>query len=149
VKNKKKLMIVIVVGILCAGLFRAGMVVGAASSEPGSEGDPLITQSYLESRLKEVGAGTSTGSDSSDIYKKEVLDKNKELTVSAGGEIVLFSGNASVVGKNGLVNLSSGELFKTGNSAVKYNIYLSPASSSGMKASSSVTVFIKGSYSIK
>ena len=40
-----------------AVLFCSGVTVGAATGEPGSAGDPLITRSYLEQELAGLAAG--------------------------------------------------------------------------------------------
>ena len=130
----------IIIGAMC--IFRLGMVAGAASSEPGSSGDPLITKSYLEARIKDVNQG-SLGA-----YEKVTVNKGKTVTVSTGGELLLYSGSGKVTGKSGLLNLSTGQIFKSGNTAVKYNPYL-VVEKGGMKALSSSVVYIKGAYSIK
>ena len=54
--------------LLCAaGIFGAGMAFGAGSGEPGSQQDPIVTLSYLESRLSalENNGGTSGGASGS------------------------------------------------------------------------------------
>lgn len=137
-KNKKVLLIVAF--LVCICVFKVGIEVGAATSEPGSAGDPLITQSYLESRLQENSGGAGS------TYKKVSIKKNSSVRVSEGTEIILYSGNATITGSNGFLNLSSGELFKKGDSVVKYNIFLSPSTGNGIKATTAVTLFIKGSY---
>lgn len=144
---KKRLIIVIGFFCFCLAIFKVGMVAGAANSasEPGSSKDPLITQSYLEKRLKEVSSGTSQSNINSS-YKKVTLSKGNTITVETGTEIILYSGNANVFGNTGLVNVSTGELFKNGNSVVKYNVFVSPGSDSGIKATSSITILIRGKY---
>ena len=141
-KNKKvKIMVFALLLGLC--IFKVGIEVGAANSEPGSAGDPLITQSYLETRLDEISMG------SGGTYQKIMLKKNDSISAGQGTEIILYSGNATVTGTQGLLNLSGGELFKSGNSVVKYNIFLAPSTGSGIKATTAVTLFIKGSYTAK
>ena len=49
--EKKIAIVVIILTVLTVGIFKAGMVAGAATSEAGSSGDPLITKSYLDERL--------------------------------------------------------------------------------------------------
>ena len=58
---KKKKTLIGVAVILCV-VFGAGVFVGAATSsaEPGSAGDPLITKSYLDERLKSIGRAESS-----------------------------------------------------------------------------------------
>lgn len=125
-----------VVGMIC---YRAGRVNGAANGVPGSVRDPLITKSYLEERLSELGGG-STG------FLKVVLARGEELTLYSGSELMLYSGSAAVTGAEGLVNMTTGELFKKGNSIVRYHLYLAPADGCGIAADGSVTVYIRGNY---
>ena len=120
--------------------YRAGLAKGASGGVAGSVSDPLITKSYLEEQLSKI----STGS-----FSKIVLSKGDQLTVNTGGQIVIYSGSAEVTGTDGLLNLTTGELFRSGNSAIRYHLYLSPADTSGIKASNSVTVFVWGGYSKK
>lgn len=141
---KKKLLILLMTIIACVGLFRVGMIAGAASSTPGSVGDPLITKSYLEQRLSELSSGSTESG-----YVKVTVSKGKSFYANEGTEFVLYSGSASVIGNSGIINLTSGELFKKGNTAVKYSSYLSPASQSGVKATSQIILYVKGKYSIK
>ncbi len=141
--HKKKVGIIISFIAIVIIAFKVGIEVGAATSEPGSAGDPLITKSYLDKRLDEFSGGGSGG------YKKVTVNKNETLTASVGAELILYSGNATVKGRDGLINLSSGELFKSGNTVVKYNIFLSPDSDSGIKADTTAILFIKGNYNIR
>lgn len=140
---KKKIGIVISFIAIIFIVFKVGLEVGAATTEPGSAGDPLITKSYLDKRLEELSGGGSGG------YKKVTINKNEALTASEGTEIILYSGSATVKGQDGLINLSSGELFKSGNTMVKYNIFLSPDSDCGIKANTTAILFIKGNYNIR
>ena len=141
--NKKKFGLVVSLLLLIFIVFKVGVEVGAASSEPGSAGDPLITKSYLDKRLEDIAGGGSGG------YKKVTVQKDKTFTASEGTEFILYSGNATVKGQEGLINISSGELFKSGNSLVKYNIFLSPDTDCGLKATTTVTLFVKGNYNIR
>ena len=140
---KKKIGIVISFIAIIFIVFKVGLEVGAATTEPDSAGDPLITKSYLNKRLEELSGGGSGG------YKKVTIKKNEALTASEGTEIILYSGSATVKGQDGLINLSSGELFKSGNTMVKYNIFLSPDSDCGIKANTTAILFIKGNYNIR
>lgn len=123
-------------------LYRAGMVKGASGSVPGSVSDPLVTKSYLEQQLAQVSGGSGA-------FLQVSLSKGDSVQLPAGSEVMIYSGNATVTGNDGLVNLTSGELFKSGNSLVRYNLYLSPSASSGLTASGSVIIFIRGSYTKK
>ncbi|MCM1466570.1 MAG: hypothetical protein NC086_00365 [Alistipes sp.] len=119
--------------------FRAGVQVGAADSEPGGVGDPLVSKSYLDSRLNEL----------SGVMNKVTLSKDSVLTAAEGATVVVFSGNGTVSGSGaGLVNVTAGELTSTGISLAKYNTYLFPDAATGIKADSMMVVFVTGTYQI-
>lgn len=143
-KRTIRMRIVVSVSLLLLGIliFNAGIKVGAASSEPGSAGDPLITKSYLDQRLSEFEPAKAA-------FVKATVAKGKTLALAAGTELILYSGSGTVRGTGGLINLSSGELFQNGTSAVLYSLYFAPSSSAGIEAASAMTVFIRGTYQIK
>ena len=91
ISKVKKIAIVLVIVIIGSlGIFKAGMMVGAADeAKPGSVNDPLITKSYLESYLASLGM---SGSSASAGYTKVVLQKGSTLIGSEGTEIMLYSG---------------------------------------------------------
>ncbi len=133
-------LVLALVGSLC---YRAGRADGAGSGVPGSVGDPLITKSYLEERLSEVGGGSTSR------FTKVTLTRGEEITLDAGSELVLYSGSAAVAGSAGLVNLTTGELFKRGNSVVRYHLYLAPEDGCGIAADTNVTAYVCGGYNKK
>ena len=141
-KTRKGLLWVLMLVACGIFLYQAGMVKGASTSVPGSVSDPLVTKSYLEQQLAEVSGGSGA-------FLRVSLSKGDNVQLAAGSEVMLYSGNATVTGSDGLVNLTSGELFKNGNSLVRYHLYLSPSASSGLAASGNVVVFIRGSYTKK
>lgn len=144
--SMKKGIAAVIIAVLCIVTFHIGKSVGASSSEPGSVGDPLITESYLEKRLSEAVGGSSSSNSTEANYQEVTIKSGKTLTLEKGSEVVLYSGNADI--SNGrFVNLSAGTVFKSGNSAVKYNTLLAVSSNSSLKATSDITVFVRGSYS--
>lgn len=142
----KKICIVAVILLICgAGLFKAGMTVGAAgNAEPGSVNDPLITKSYLDSYMSNLGIS----GDAQSGYNKVTLTKGKTMVGQEGTEILLYSGSANAYAKSGkLVNVTIGEAVNDGMSLGKYCEYLCPDADSGITAMSDVVVFVKGGYS--
>ena len=147
-KVKKVAIILVILLIGSLGIFKAGMMVGAANeAKPGSVNDPLITKSYLESYIASLGL---SGSSSSAGYSKVVLQKGSTLIGSEGTEIVLYSGsaNAYVKGEQ-LVNVTIGEAYEDGMTLGKFCVYLCPDKSSGIVAMSDVVVYVKGNYTSK
>lgn len=140
-KNRMKKTGVFILTLALVGLvfFRAGVKVGAADSEPGSVGDPLVSKSYLDSRLNEL----------SGVMTKVTLSKGSVLTAAEGATIIMFSGNGTVSGSGaGLVNVTAGELTATGISLAKYNTYLFPDAATSVTAGSTMVVFVTGTYQI-
>lgn len=142
----KKICIVAVILLICgAGLFKAGMTVGAAGeAEPGSVNDPLITKSYLDSYMSNLGVSDKAESG----YKKVTLAKGKTIVGQEGTEILLYSGSANAYAKSSvLVNVTMGEAVNDGMSLGKYCVYLCPDADSGITAMSDIVIFVKGGYS--
>ncbi len=111
-------------------LFCSGMTVGAATNEPGSAGDPLITRSYLEQQLKQVNGG----------YECITLKKGEKLSLAQGTQVILYSGSASVTGS--MIDVTAGAM--AGKTAEKYHSYLVPADGSGFTAETTCVIFLSG-----
>ena len=141
---KKKIIGILILLLVGTGIFRFGMIAGAASGEPGSSGDPLITQSYLELRLREMSGGDS----SQNGFQKVNIAKGKSLYLNEGTECIIYSGEATVLGSKGLINTTSGALAKKSSSVKLYHQYVSPSNASGMKTMANAIIYVKGSYSI-
>ena len=143
--RNRKICIVVVILLICgAGLFKAGMTVGATGeAKPGSVNDPLITKSYLDSYISNLGISNEASSG----YRKVVLTKGKTIVGHEGTEILLYSGSANAYAKGSeLVNITMGESVDDGMSLGKYCVYLCPDAQSGLTAQSDVVVFVKGRY---
>lgn len=136
----KKVIGSVLVGTLClVASFGLGMQVGAAGNEPGSLGDPLVTKSYLDSRL-----GNATG-----VMTKVTLAKGSSLTAAEGATVIIFSGNGAVDGSGaGMVDVTAGEIATAGISLAKYHTYLFPDAATSIKAGSNMVVFVTGSYNV-
>ena len=143
---KNKIIGLLIIGVIVFATFKAGMVAGAASATPGTTQDPLITQSYLEKRLSEIGTESQSGSAS---YRKISVAKGSELVVEDGSEFVLYSGEGVVQGEKGVMNLCAGSIEEKGNTTELYQNYLALSSESGIKATKSCIIYVKGSYTIK
>lgn len=113
-------------------LFCSGMTVGAATNEPGSAGDPLITRSYLEQQLSAAGGG----------YECITLKKGETLSVEQGAQLILYTGTASIEGS--LIDTTGGNLASAGTKVQKYHSYLAPADESGFTAEGTCVIFLSG-----
>ena len=135
-KNKRKWLFALTIVVLVGAAFHAGTVFGAGA-EPGSSGDPLITQSYLEEQLKDISSGG---------FHKIKVPKGRTLSCSSGTQIILYSGSATVSSEGGLLNLTQGGLFSAGDTIAKYQSYLVPEKGRGVTCGSESILFIQGEY---
>lgn len=131
-KAGKKLRITGVAVLIAATLFCSGMTVGAATNEPGSAGDPLITKSYLEAQLKTVGSG----------YECLTMKKGESFSFVQGSQVILYTGTASVMGS--LIDSTEGTLVSAGSLVQRYHSYLVPADGSGFTAETTCVIFLSG-----
>ncbi len=135
-----------------AGLFGAGMAFAAGGAEPGTQGDPIVTLSYLESRLKAVegntaGAGAGEAqSGTGSGFVKVGLSKGQKLTVGDGSIMIVYSGSGRIGEGSGFLNLSTGELFESGTTAVLYSLFLGVGGDSSITASGNMTIYLAGNY---
>ena len=139
--------------LLCAaGIFGAGMAFGAGNGEPGSQGDPIVTLSYLESRLAALDNGGNAGKagdgGSAAGFEKQTLTKGQTISVSDGGMLIVFSGSGRIGGDKGMLNLSTGEMFGSGTSAVLFSVFLTIDDTAGVTALGNMTVYVCGKYKI-
>ncbi len=113
-KEKLKIKILSVVTIMLV-LVIIGQGVYASTKEPGSEGDPIITQSYLESEInklknyinQKISSPGSSDPSAGLTYEVVELKNGQCLIAGAGTEVILRSGKATaVVGKDSLGGLS-------------------------------------------
>ncbi len=166
--NKKKAFTAILCAAIVVGVFSGGIAFGASGSTPGSSSDPLVTKSYVDAKIKEISGTTAAGSEKpiteyasqsdgdsntassatkSVGFIKVTFNSGAKLYLSAGSEVVVYRGSCNVIGTNGLIDTSTGTLFESGNTAVKYHCFLSPDNSSGLEFTGKTTVFILGGYS--
>lgn len=96
------------------------------------------------------GLSAPEGSDTAMLYEVVELNQGQTLKGSMGCEIVLREGSAAcdTSGSAGLVDSTAGGALKNGSALVKDHLYLVSAQSIGVKAGSSVTLLVRGSYSL-
>lgn len=138
-RRGKRCLAVFLLIIAGVALYHAGTVQGAASAQPGSVADPLVTKSYLEEQLSKVAGA----------FVRVTLEKGQEIYLQAGSEALIYDGSGTVLGVGGLVDITTGELVRRENAMTKYHMYLSPSDASGFVAKAATTVFVSGSYTIK
>ena len=141
IKISRGFLACIAVILALTGAFFLGRHVGASNGTPGSVSDPLVTKSYLDSRLSETGSGSGAVSAG---FKKASVKKGATLSCNYGAVIVLYKGSASVSNAGSLINLTGGTVFNKGDTIAKYESYLIPESGCGVTADSDSIIFVLG-----
>ena len=118
-------------------IFSAGMMVGAASSDPGSNADPLVTKSYVDQKLQDVEKESG--------YKS--VTKGRKLVCDSGAMVIVISGKAKTTGA--MSDVTDGISLASGKAVSINHNYLVTKNGTGVKASKSCKVFVMGGYSLK
>ena len=132
------------IGKIAAVMLAAAFVFTAVGTvnllaDPGDSSDPII--SYIEHVLK----GEMS-------FKVVSLNKGERLMCSAGTELVLRAGEASVIAtaKGGLADVTDGVDLSDGSSVpMNHQLIVPLADGRGIKAKNSVLVMVKGQYTIE
>ncbi|MEA4893768.1 MAG: hypothetical protein VB064_00730 [Oscillospiraceae bacterium] len=160
IKNKK-----IAVFLASVLILAVGVGVGAyAASNFGTQADPLVAKSYLDQTvtpnlqaqfqakldeqvqlMEQQITSTTTGLN----FKAVSLSSGQTLTGSVGCEIILRSGTADCSGSAGLSDVTDGKLISVGSALTANHLCMVGTDGDGVKAGSSVTLLVRGGYSIK
>lgn len=148
--------VVIVVALL---LVAAGAY---AASTYGTESDPLIAKSYLDTAvMPELQAEMQSQLDSaksqmqggnSGEFSVITLSSGQKVVCDVGCEILLRIGTASAVGADYpvLVDTTSADSLSDGSQLAKNHLYICTIQGNGFKATAAtVKVLISGSYTIQ
>ncbi len=151
-KNKRIIISMLVVLVLLL----AGVAIYAADSY-GSQSDPLITKSYLDSvvqpqmeaELKQQlsDAAAQMRSSTPGEFAELTLTAGQTLRCGAGCEILLRSGSASAAGE--LADTTAGAGVSAGSALSANHLYAAVNDSSGITAGSSVKALVSGVYSVE
>lgn len=151
-------------GALAAAVCALATVVLA---EPGASDDPLISKSYIEnqlmpqikqyieSRLAEVGGGGSGGGAAAvtaDKFNVVNASAGQQIICSAGTELILRMGSASVIAteKGGIADTTDGFDLADGAFMPSNHLLIVPVSDGrGVRATTDIIVMIKGGYTVK
>lgn len=139
---------VVTVLVLIIALCGFTIVSGAGGTTPGSEGDPVVTKSYVDSQIaQKVGSGGSF-----DSYKAVQLTAGQKLIGNGGTEIILRSGEAVAIdnGANGVSDITGAKDLMTGHWVAKNHLLIVPGSDGrGITATTDIWVLVRGTYIIK
>ncbi len=149
---------------LLALLALGGLLSTAAfAAEAGSSSDPLVTLSYLNNTFlnqilqtvdqkidARTGQNTIPAGNDTAAFEVVALSGGQTLTGTLGCEVLLRIGSASCVASSepGLVDETSGGSLSSGGVLEPNHLYLMTVEGRGVQASGSVTLLVRGDYSI-
>ncbi|MBQ9985881.1 MAG: hypothetical protein IJP38_06190 [Oscillospiraceae bacterium] len=113
--------------------------------------DEIVTDAFVESVANKVAEKIgSTQTSSSSTFALVKLNAGQTLTAKVGCEILLRIGTATCVssGTPGLIDMTTGGDLAGGKSLEKNHLYLCTVDGRGVKATSNITVLVRGPYSI-
>ena len=129
---KKKVLITLAIVLTLA---LATVAVFAASA--GSENDPIVAKSYVDTYAR---------------YETFSIESGQSVIGGAGTEIILRSGDAKAIdnGVDGLADVTGGSDLKGGKVVPANHLLLCPRDDGrGIKAESVCWVMVRGSYKVK
>lgn len=164
----KKLKVVLAVGILSATSLYA------ADSQIGTESDPLVTKSYVDSKIAQISGGGNISDIESTLVAQEKLisELSQQITVlqeaqggyqiatvaagqtiygKQGSEIIIRSGEGTIVASaaGGVQDVTDGVDLAGGVKAPNNNLLIIPREDGrGISASRTMVVMVRGGYTI-
>jgi len=112
--------------VIVFSIFAVTVAATAAADTPGSEGDPVVTKSYVDSQIAQLkSSGTA-----SDTYIVVEVKTGQKVLGKGGTEIILRSGEATAIdnGANGVSDITAGKDLMTGQSIGQNHLLLVPKS---------------------
>ncbi len=135
--------------IVALALIVTTAAVGAASYEPGSSDDPLVTKSYVDAQIAALKGSSGVAAT---VFEPVFVEKGKTLIGGGGTELILRSGGALAVakGSDGLSDVTEGKDLGGGFAVTKNHLLLVPRDDGrGISAATDIWVMVKGTYSIE
>ena len=134
--------------VIVFSVFAVTVAAAAAADTPGTEGDPIVTKSYVDSQIARV----SSGGTASATYAVVEVSAGQKLLGKSGTEIILRSGEATAIdnGANGVSDITAGKDLMTGQSIGQNHLLLVPKDDGrGIQATTDLFVMVRGAYSIQ
>lgn len=162
-KDMKKMAMLAIAVVLCAAMTVGVM---AATYEPGSENDPVVTLSYVEGRLAgimadfqeklqalETPASSGSATVSEGVYEVVFAEKGSQIYFADNTQVILRSGALNAIANasgDGLADLTAGKDLKTGNPVEKNHLLLVPRNDGrGVSVLEDAWIMINGRYTLQ
>lgn len=120
-------------------------VAGSLAAQPGTDGDPLVTKSYIDGVVYPYIDTAST-------FKLVTLKAGTSAVCDAGTELILRMGSCTVIGSasGGLSDVTMGYDLPSGTAVQGNHLLITPVGDGrGVQASSDCLILVKGHYTVK
>lgn len=142
-----------------------GCVATAASGDPGTSDDPLVTKSYVDKKIEDLSlyideklsngsqsAGSSTGSAAQTAIEVVEVESGQSILLQAGSQIILRGGSGSIIDskQGGIADLTQGIDLRKGYEAPANHLLMVPRSDGrGVFAKTDCIFMVMGKYEVK
>lgn len=142
-----------------------GCVATAASGDPGTSDDPLVTKSYVDKKIEDLSlyideklsngsqsAGSATGSAAQTAIEVVEVESGQSIILQAGSQIILRGGNGSIIDskQGGIADLTQGIDLRKGYEAPANHLLMVPRSDGrGVFAKTDCIFMVMGKYEVK
>lgn len=164
---KRKATLLVAVAVIGAGIIVGTQWPTSADGEsanvtPGSVNDPVVTKSYVDSKIAAIGGGGG-GKETPDKEADPESSAVKIINIAPGQMLVTKDGAEAVVragravayspDSNGIADVTDGTDIKSGSRVPNNHLILFPRGGRGLMPEpgqkSSLTVMVTGGYEIK
>lgn len=154
-------------GMIMLATLVVGSSVYAAKGDAGSSNDPLVTKSYVDSKVTQLQKTVEVQASMIDLLTQEINNMGKEESSSyevvtvpvgqsivgkQGTEIIVRSGNGQVLASDGggLQDMTEGTDLLGGSEIPKYHLVIIPREDGrGIYATKDLIVMVRGGYNIQ
>ena len=112
-------------------------------SELENEAYVALLEKAVNERLAQVEVSVPS---EADVFRTVRISAGQTLFCNEGSEFFLREGSGTSVA--GLLDVPAGKIKANGEALSSNTLYIAPSAGSGIKASSSATIFIRGGYTV-
>lgn len=142
---KKLIPVIIAALVIVMGTYAISQ---AAESTPGSESDPVVSKSYVDSEIAKIKASAG-GSQS---FQAISVKAGQKVLGGDGTEIILRSGEAKSISNqnNGIADLTAGKDLMGSQNIVLNHLLMVPRNDGrGILATTDIWIMVKGAYTLQ
>ena len=151
--NRGKIAVILAISLVLGGI-------AISYAQPGGESDPVVTLSYIKDTvipsiydyIDDKLSAKDGGEAEAQVFSVLELSKGKKIICGAGAELILRSGEATVIAteKGGLADTTGGKDLADGWQVPDNHLLIVPiADGRGAKATTDCIFMVKGKYSVK